>query len=352
MGRNVTLQDIADALGISRNTVSRALNNTGNVSDATRNKICQTALSMGYKQFTLTDAAQPTIPAIGTDPAFASTKTEIALFTHSFPGNSHSGTKLLEAFQHKIDSFGYRLSINIIRDYELEHLCYPANFTTDNVAGIICIELFAPKYSEFLCQQNIPILFVDTPLSHKSNLHSDILYMENLTSVYHMLEALIKSGDSNIAFVGDRFHCQSFYERWQAYVSVLTDNCIPVDLNNCILEDDSNPYSDATWLSEKLSELKQLPDAFFCANDYLAMSTMKALRLLGKKVPEDIRICGFDNAPEATLLEPSLTTVKIHSSSMGYTAAEMLLSRIANPNLPYRKTYIETDIIYRESTQK
>ncbi|MBQ2318234.1 MAG: LacI family DNA-binding transcriptional regulator, partial [Lachnospiraceae bacterium] len=51
MGNRVTLQEIADALGISRNTVSRALNNTGNVSSATRNKICQAALAMGYKQF-------------------------------------------------------------------------------------------------------------------------------------------------------------------------------------------------------------------------------------------------------------------------------------------------------------
>ena len=89
---------------------------------------------------------------------------------------------------------------------------------------------------------------------------------------------------------------------------------------------------------------------FFCANDFLAMSTIKALRLLGKSVPGDIRICGFDDAPEASLIEPGLTTIKIHSSSMGYTAAELLLARIANPAMPYKKTYIETDIIFREST--
>jgi LacI family transcriptional regulator len=80
------------------------------------------------------------------------------------------------------------------------------------------------------------------------------------------------------------------------------------------------------------------------------MSTLKALRLLGKKVPRDVRICGFDDAPESTLMEPSLTTIKIHSSSMGYTAAELLLSRIANPHMPYKKTYIETDIMFRDST--
>ena len=66
--------------------------------------------------------------------------------------------------------------------------------------------------------------------------------------------------------------------------------------------------------------------------------------------PEDVLVCGFDNSPEATIIEPNLTTIKIHSSSMGYTAADLLLARIATPSMPYKKTYIETDIIYRQST--
>ncbi len=348
MSNRVTLQEIADSLGISRNTVSRALNNTGNVSASTRNKICQTALAMGYKQFVSSDqsplATNTTLPV-------PNDKTEIALFTHSFPGSSHSGNKLLEAFQHKIDTLGYRITINIIRDYEIENLCFPANIDIENIAGILCIELFDQGYSEFLCSQNIPILFIDTPLTNHCDLQADILYMENVTSVYRLVDSFIKTGKKNIAFLGDRFHCQSFYERWQAYVSALTDNGISVDINNCILDEDSSPYSDPAWISQRISSLKTIPEVFFCANDFLAMSTLRALRLMGKKVPEDVSVCGFDNAPESSLVEPALTTVQIHSSSMGYTAAELLLARIANPNMPYKKTYIETDIIMRDSTK-
>ena len=326
MSNRVTLQEIADSLGLSRNTVSRALNNTGNVSATTRNKICQAAVAMGYKQFVSTDTAAPTVE---NHPLTAGAKSEIALFTHAFPGSSHSGTKMLEAFHHKVDALGYKLSINIIRDYEINNLCFPANIDLD--------------------KQDIPLLFVDTPITQKCNINADVLLMENLSSVYHMLNSLIASGNKKISFVGDRYHCQSFYERWQAYVSVLTDNGKSVDVKSCILADDSSPYSDAKWLSEQIAALPTLPDLFFCANDFLAMSVLKALRLLGKKIPEEIRICGFDDAPESTLTEPSLTTVKIHSSSMGYTAAELLLSRIANPYIPFKKTYIETDIVYRAS---
>jgi len=351
MSKRVTLQEIADALGLSRNTVSRALNNTGNVSEETRNQICQTAISMGYKQFSMPDSRAMYNGAVSANVPASDGKTEIALFTHSFPGYSHSGTKLLEAFQHKIDSLGYKLTINIIRDYEIDNLCFPSNLNIDNIAGILCIELFSEKYSEFLCKQNIPLLFIDSPISHRCEINADVLYMENLSSSYHMLDTLIKKECKNVSFVGDRFHCQSFFERWQAYVSVLADKGINIDTANCILEDDSCPYSDVLCLSEKIKALKTMPDLFFCANDFLAMSVLKALRLLGKDAPADVKVCGFDDAPEAALLEPSLTTVKIHSSSMGYTAAEILLSRIANPLMPYKKTYIETDVIYRDSTK-
>ena len=349
MGKRVTLQEIANALGMSRNTVSRALNDTGAVSAETKNKICQTAIAMGYKQFSsINMPVSDSLPSLMANHG----KTEIALFTHSFPGASHSGNKLLAAFQNKVDSLGYKVSINIIRDYEIDNLCFSANIHLENIAGILCIELFSEEYSRFLCKQNIPILFVDTPLLQKCSLDADLLYMENIASVYKLIDSFIKKGKKNISFIGDRYHCQSFYERWQAYVSALTDNDINIDTDMCILDDDSNPYHDANWLADRISSLKHTPDVFFCANDFLATSTIKALKQSGNSIPDDVYVCGFDNAPEATIIEPNLTTIKIHSSSMGYTAADLLLSRIANPHMPYRKTYIETDIIYRESAPK
>ena len=347
MSKRVTLQEIADALGMSRNTISRALNNSGSVSIETRNKICQMATAMGYKQFNLVDTAVTPSTSL---PAANSGKTEIALLTHAFPGASHSGNKLLEAFQNRIDSLGYKLSINIIKDTDIDNLTLPTNINPDNIAGIFCIEMFSDKYSKFLCDLNIPILFVDTPLVQKISLNADTLYMENITSVYRLVDSFIQEGKKNISFVGDRFHCQSFYERWQAYVSAMTDNGISIETGNSILEDDSMPYRDIDWLADKVRALNKRPEVFFCANDFLAICTIKALRKLGLNVPDDVLVCGFDNAPEATIIDPGLTTVKIHSSSMGYIAADILLSRIANPHTPYKKTYIETDIILREST--
>lgn len=125
-----------------------------------------------------------------------------------------------------------------------------------------------------------------------------------------------------------------------------------INIDNCILDADSNPYSDISWLGTRIKTLDTLPDVFFCANDYLAIATLKALKSMNISVPDDVLLCGFDDAPESMIIDPTITTIKIPSTSMGYTAAELLLSRIAHPNMPYRTTYVKTNIIRRDSTKK
>lgn len=126
----------------------------------------------------------------------------------------------------------------------------------------------------------------------------------------------------------------------------------PIHEQECILDDDSNPYYDVEWLSNRIRHLPFLPDAFFCANDYLAVCMVKALKKLNVSIPSDIMICGFDDAPEATIITPPLTTVCIPSRSMGYIASELLLSRIKHPDMPYRTTYVKTDVVFRASTNR
>jgi LacI family transcriptional regulator len=77
---------------------------------------------------------------------------------------------------------------------------------------------------------------------------------------------------------------------------------------------------------------------------------MKSLKQLNHSIPGDVVVCGFDNGPEASIIEPHLTTVHIYSNEMGIKAAEMLLSRIANPEQPHQVSHIYTKPIIRDST--
>lgn len=71
----------------------------------------------------------------------------------------------------------------------------------------------------------------------------------------------------------------------------------------------------------------------------------------GYSVPEDVWLCGFDDSPESKIVTPTLTTIHIHSQIMGFSAFNLLMSRINEPSLNYRTVHTETDLIYRESTE-
>ena len=115
------------------------------------------------------------------------------------------------------------------------------------------------------------------------------------------------------------------------------------------MESDDKPYGDSSWLLEKLRAMGELPDAFMFANDYIATGIIEALKKIGKSIPEDILIAGFDNAPESAFLSPPLSTVHIPSYEMGLIAADTMLRRIQNPAMPFISSYIQTKLILRES---
>ncbi|WP_440113997.1 LacI family DNA-binding transcriptional regulator [Paenibacillus sp. QZ-Y1] len=337
----VTIQDIADALGISRNTASKALNDSGNIPEETRNRVIKKAIELKYKQFAYMESEHVLTKA----------PRNIALLTENLPNTSHFGSLLISGLEKRISAEGYNLSIHIVREIDQDSLTLPNNFDTSNVDGIICIELFDLNYTKLITDLGIPTIFIDCA----SNIcypefHADLLLMENEHSIYQVTRNLIESGYNNIGFAGDYNHCKSFNERWVGYHRAMLEAGLQVDLSHCIVDDDRLFFSKPGWLNKRVAELKSLPDAYVCANDFIAVELIRALRARNVTVPQDIAICGFDNAPESRIIEPALTTVHIYSNEMGIKAAEMLLSRIDNPAQPYQVSHIVTKPIIREST--
>ncbi|MFB9328864.1 LacI family DNA-binding transcriptional regulator [Paenibacillus aurantiacus] len=336
----VTIQDIADALGISRNTASKALNGSGGIPDETRSKVIKKAVELKYKQFAYMDGENllPRTPG------------NIALLTANLPNTSHFGSALISGLEKRISAEGYNLSIHIIRDIELRSLSLPNNFDASNVDGIICIELFDLAYSQVITDLSIPTLFIDCSASVSyPDFQADVLLMENEHSTYSLVKKLIDGGYGSVGFVGDFNHCRSFRERWVGFNRALADAGINLNAGQCITGEDRY-YGQPGWLDEQLGEMAQLPAAFVCANDFLAVNLMKALKNRGVRIPGDVAVCGFDNSPESDIVEPHLTTVHIYRSEMGIKGAEMLLSRIADPEQPYQVSHIYTKPVIRAST--
>ena len=336
MQQKITMQDIADKLNLSRNTVFKALNNKGNLSSKTKEKVINTAIEMGYREFAYKSFNTSSEPK------------EIALFTKVMPNSSHFAVKLLETFQENIRKDNITLSIYILTEYDLKNLILPANFRYKTTIGIICVELFDKNYTNLITKQDLPTLFIDSLVDNEDKILADRLYMENYNSIYNMVTHFINKGYKDILFVGDINHCQSFNQRYKGYLKAICENNLNHNLDLCITEKDKN--FGINFILESIKNLKKLPNVFVCANDFIAIDVMNALKSLNYKIPKDTLVCGFDNSLESRIVEPSLTTVNIPANDMGIIASNIILNRIKNKNLPFTTTYVDTNIIYRKST--
>ena len=343
----VTIQDIADALGVSRNTVSKAINNADGLAEATRERILQKAVEMGYKQFSYVRGLSAVAgQSTGNAPLAFGFQGEIALFTAGYLNQSHFASLMLDKFQREISLLGYTLNSHRVTPEDLEKRRLPLTFSPERTRAILCIEMFDYAYDEMVCSLGLPVLFVDGPIKRCGrSLNADQLYMDNSTAVIRLVYDMLERGCRRLGFIGDYEHCQSFFERYTAFRGALL--MAGIDLEERFVIKANKPEG----MHEPLFALPEMPDVFLCANDFVALDAMRILEERGLSVPEDVLICGFDDAAESRSSKPPLTTVHIHTQVMAFSAVHLLLSRIKEPSLDTRVIHTQTDLIYRESTK-
>ena len=121
--KRVTLQDIADELGISRNTVSKAMNNSEGIAVSTRDKILQKAVEMGYKQFSYVNSILA-FDEITSSPVNRQYQGEIALLTAAFLTQSHFASTMLDKFQREISQAGFTMNAHRVTKENLHYAVF------------------------------------------------------------------------------------------------------------------------------------------------------------------------------------------------------------------------------------
>ena len=199
MKKKVTIQDIADALGISRNTVSKAINNSEGLADATRERILQKAVEMGYKQFSYVQTFRNQFPPPSAQPEEVEYQGEIALLTSAFLTQSHFASTMLDKFQREISQLGYTMNTHRVTEANIREMTLPVTFRREQVRAIICIEMFDRPYDETLCELGLPVLFVDGPAKKDGfSLPADQLYMDNSTGITRFVNDMLAAERANV----------------------------------------------------------------------------------------------------------------------------------------------------------
>ena len=339
--KRVTIQDIADACKLSRNTVSKVFNDRGAVPEATKRAVMQKAQELGYGSFSKALNAQ-----VPTDRGLVAVLTQQKLLSH------HFGASFMTSFADQLSRLGHTMKVYEVTDEEVALRKLPPHLLLEQTAAVLTIELFDKDYLDMIGSLGLPCVVVDGHARMvRSVLKCDFLSMENFAASTALTQRVIDAGAKTIGFVGDKEHCSSFYMRWLACHTAVTEAKLQPPEAYSILESDDEPYGEPDWLNARIDRMPRVPDAFVCANDYIAIHLLAALKRRGLSVPDDVMVTGFDGPPESTVLEPPLTTAQIPSSDIGRFAATLLIQRFEAPAEPYRVIYYKTTPIFRGTTR-
>lgn len=337
--KKVTQQEIADALGISRLTVSKALNGLSGINGDMKQMVLQKAYELGYRKKGIQNENENNI----SDQA-------VSLFT--FEGG-HIGTfwgLVINGITNGLLKNGMDLNLCLVQKHNETDFEIPQNFNPKRSKGIITLGNFNKHHIKKIQAFGLPLVSIDTIMEADDYcLITDTVMMCNEEPVRSITESLIKNGHREIGYVGGTASCRSFLERFLGFKRGMQENDLPVKENLCCLHT-GNSAMTAEMIQKAVVQLAELPTAFVCANDFTALNVIKALQMKDITVPEDIAVSGFDNTFESDLLK--LTTVDCRKVELGERAAEELFMRIKYPSHPLVSVRMMTKVIFRESTKK
>lgn len=338
MNNCIKISDIANKLGLSRNTVSKALNGKY-VPEKTRIAVLSAAADIGYKSFPKT-----------TESLLKLTGKHILLLSKRMLMNIPFHIYVLRSIETELAKLNWSLlQYTLSSGKHFDNLkSYIEKFKVD---GILCMEFFDKDLIEQVLSLQLPTVFMDTVYRDDSaDYNYDIVMMENINAVKTFCLKLIDEGTcKTFGFVGYNKNCLSFHERFMGMRDAMFMRGLAYNPSYSILADNDLPYNNIDRLSALIAKAP-LPDCYICANDYIALLTMEALKVLNIAVPERIKIVGFENSSGSRHATPPLSTINVDKNTLGKELVQTLVNKMVNPSACTKITYIKSDIVPRQTT--
>ncbi len=333
MKNNVTMRDIADQLGVSSVTVSKALNDKEGVSDELKEKIKIVAQEMGYRYNSVAKAMKEGL-----------THNIGVVIPERFTGLDQSFyLKVYQNIAKVLEKSGYYGILNILSPDDEKQLNLPRIYNEKRVDGFIVLGQISKTYIDVIKEIEMPILFLDFYDEHAD---VDSVITDNFYGAYEMTNYLIHNGHRDIAYVGNLYSTSSIQDRFLGYYKSLLEHQIELKQNYVINDrDDQGVFVD-------IEIPDPLPSAFVCNCDQIAHILTQKLKEKGLNVPEDCSVVGFDNDVFAGITDPPLTTVEVDINEMARTSVHYILEKIKDNSRKFGRVLVKGRIIYRDSVKE
>jgi len=329
--KRVTMQDIANKLGVSKVTVSKALNDKEGVGPDLKEDIRHVAIELGYHLAKKDPKISKNI-MIFIDYKYFSEDTKAFFYVKMY--------QMIVEHLHTIGYIGILSTVNPA-DHGRE---FEKKIEGHNVDGLIILGNLEEEFLIKVRHADFPKVFVDC-FDEKSD--SDFVLSENIYSTYKITRHLLSYGHRHIGFIGSISVTQSISDRYLGYLRALMEGRIPFR-QDWIIED-RDTHNEAIDFALPT----EMPTAFVCNCDETAYRLMKVLSQNGYRVPEDISIVSFDNDIYAEICEPKLTTVAVDIKRIAKITVKLIRRKLEkSPSYTEGVSMVNGKIIYRDSVMK
>ncbi len=331
----ITIKDLAEALGVSVSTVSRALKDHPDISIKTKVRVQELADRLNYKPNTIAlSLRQGRSHIIGII---------VPQIVHHFFASIISG----------IEEFAFKRGYSVIicqsnESYEREVINTQTLISSRADGIIISPTKDTTNFDHFknIEENKIPITFVDRVCP---NITTDKVVIDDYKAAFEATEYLINTGCKKLSHFSGPKNLEISEKRKKGFTDALLANNIAIN-EHLIISCDN--FHDAKAKCNKLLAQNNIPDGIFTVNDLTAAGAISAIKNAGLKVPEQISVVGFTNGEISKITDPPLTTVDQNGFKMGQKATELLISRIEKKTKqPYKTEIIPTKLIIRASTK-
>lgn len=333
--KKVSMQDIADRLQISKNAVSLALMDKKGVSEDMKSRIIQTAKELGYGPYGKKQVEHPNLLVVVPD----------RITSYDDNDHFHFYHDMIWGLESAIRKSGYNAIIVRVDLAMEQNLILPGQFDDINYAGIVLFGIMEKAYAEMIWKLDVPLVMLD---SYYRDLPCPAVTSANMEGAYQAAEYLIGRGHHRIGFIGPVNLTTSHEERWYGFWRAMQQSGIRVEEKWCLTYS-SGYHSTRQEISELLGRMDQMPTAFFCGNDRIALLLSEVLQERGIRVPADISIMGFDDLNMSAASAPPLTTMRVNKMGMCNAAVEMLISQ-HQPSREAVRWSIHPELVERSST--
>ncbi|MBN1886722.1 MAG: LacI family DNA-binding transcriptional regulator [Thermoflexales bacterium] len=332
------MANVAEQSGVSLATVSLVLRGKPGISSGTRQRVLEVAKGLGYIPTSVTIPSKSTVANIG-----LILKADLGPASPSNQFYSHvvSGIEMV-CRQRQLNLLYATMTV----DEDNYPLDWPRVLVKENTSdGLLFVGAFLNgTLLQVTDHHSVPIVLVDAYARPDTY---DVIVSDNITGAYQAITHLIQHGHRHIGLVGCHPKAYpSIQERYDGYVRALEDHHISERyVAKCNIVN-THQITEATS-----ALLRQNPHitAIFGVNDEVALAVMDVARSLGRRLPDELSVVGFDNIDLAACVSPALTTMHIDKVGMGRLAVQLLINRIEHPDSGLVRVTVRPHLVERAS---